>query len=476
MTFYSLFFICVFLPLFLFLYFRGTSLESQNRILLVFSLIFYCWGGIKYLLLLLVMNGIAYVSAIFMEQQSTRKGKRPFLILALALFLAVLSLFKYTGFFLGTLGTLLQKDWAFLQFALPLGISFYTFKLISYVADVYNEKTNAASSYGTLLLYTCIFHQSISGPIERYTDLAPQFEARRATLKHLVSGMTRFLVGLSKKTVLANHCGSLAATLLPLNSEISSVPACGVWFGSLFYMLQIYLDFSAYSDMAIGLGQMIGFHYKENFNYPYLASSVKDFWRRWHISLSSFFRDYVYIPLGGSRCSEARTMLNLLAVWVLTGLWHGANWNYILWGLYYFVFIAFETYRSAKGWKELPLALGHITTLFVIYFGWILFRFKSLTQLGLTLKGLFGLNQNGWNSTTVSVLLKNNLFFLLVSILACTPFVTQSAAKLNHRLYSRASSVGKAMILRILACLLLLAVSILALIGNSYTPFLYTQF
>ncbi len=458
------------------IYFRMNSGEAQNRTLLIFSLIFYCWGGLRYLILLLIMTAVGFFMGRTIEHKQTPAEKKPWLILSAAVFIAVLGIFKYTGFFLGTLGSLLNQDWNVIRLALPLGISFYTFKLISYVADVYTGKCAAADSYWNLLLYTSIFHQSVQGPIERYTDMAPQIQARKATLKNLVDGLTRFCAGLAKKAVLANHCGSLAASLLPLSSEAGTVPVTGVWLGSLCYMLQIYLDFSAYSDMALGLGQMIGFQYKENFNYPYVAVSIKDFWRRWHISLSSFFRDYVYIPLGGSRCSKSRTMLNLLVVWALTGLWHGASWNYILWGLFYFVFITLENLYNARGGRKLPAALGHIYTLLVVFVGWILFRFEDFSQLGMALKGLIGLNGAGFTSAAIGVVLKNNIFFLAVSIFACMPIAAQQAAKLNTRLNRRIQNVSKAMLLRIAFCVLMIAISIFALIGNSYTPFLYNQF
>ncbi len=476
MIFSSLIFLCVFLPVFLFFYFRADSIESQNRTLLIFSLVFYCWGGLRYLILLLIMTGLGFFLGNLIQQKKSPAEKKPYLILSVALFLAVLGIFKYTNFFLGSIGSLFQQNWELLRIALPLGISFYTFKLISYVADIYNGRCKPAASYFELLLYTSIFHQSVSGPIERFPDMAPQFAVRKATLKNLVEGLTRFCIGLAKKSVLADHCGSLAATLLPLSSEIRTVPVTGVWLGSLCYMLQIYLDFSAYSDMALGLGQMIGFKYKENFNYPYIAVSIKDFWKRWHISLSSFFRDYVYIPLGGSRVSPRRTMLNLLCVWALTGLWHGASWNYILWGLFYFVFITLENTLNAKSERTIPAAVGHVYTLLIVYLSWILFRFEDFGQLGMALKGLIGLNGNGFNSTAIGVVLKNNIFFLIASVIACTPLAATLAARVNTKLNRRIQNVSKAMLLRIALCLVCIAVSIFAMIGNSYTPFLYNQF
>lgn len=476
MIFSSLIFLCVFFPIFLFVYFRSRNIEVQNKVLLFFSLIFYCWGDFRYLVLLLGMTAVGFFSGLFIDQLQQTKAQKFYLLFSILLFLAVLGIFKYSSFFISTTGSFLHKDWKFIPFALPLGISFYTFKLISYVTDVYRGTCDPADSYLDLLLYTSIFHQSISGPIERYADMAAQIYVRKITLKNLVNGCTRFCMGLGKKTVLANHCGTLADSLLPLSSDLHTVPVTGVWLGSLCYMLQIYLDFSAYSDMAIGLGQMIGFTYKENFNYPYIAVSIRDFWKRWHISLSSFFRDYVYIPLGGNQISLMRTIINLLLVWVLTGLWHGASWNYILWGLYYFVFITLENIFTAKGFKSFPKPIKHFYTLLLVYIGWIFFRFEDLDQLLLALKGLLGLNGNNISSATVSVILKNNIFFLLIAVLACTPFIHTKAEAINTRMNKNISNVGQAMVLRILLCIAMLVISIFAMIGNSYTPFLYNQF
>lgn len=476
MIFSSLIFLCVFFPIFLFVYFRMGSAEARNRTLLFFSLLFYCWGGVRYLILLLIMTALGYFMGRIIESKANQKAKKAFLILSITLFLAVLGVFKYTAFFLGTIGSILQKDWSFFHIALPLGISFYTLKLISYVADIYMGKCSAADNFFDLLLYTSIFHQSMAGPLDRYSELAPQFLERKATLKTLVGGMTRFCIGLGKKTVLADHCGSLAASLLPLSSNIHSVPVTGVWLGSICYMLQIYLDFSAYTDMALGLGEMIGFHYRENFRYPYIAVSVKDFWRRWHISLSAFFRDYVYIPLGGNRRSVRRTIFHLFIVWTLTGLWHGAAWNYLLWGLFNFVLIMLENIYEVKGGRTLPKALGHIYTLLVVFFGWVLFRFEDFGQLAMALKGLIGLNSNAFTSAAIEVVFKNNLFFLIIAILACTPLVAQQTEKANKKLNHRLHNIGKAMVLRIAFCIIMILISVFALIGNSYTPFLYNQF
>ena len=477
MIFSNLFFILFFLPLCLLIYYKMPDIERKNRVLLIFSLVFYAWGGVRYLLLLFAMTAVGWFFALQIQKyDKNHKLRKRWLVSSIAILLAVLGIFKYTGFFLGTFGALFRQDWKFLQFALPLGISFYTFKLISYIADVYNEKTEAEKSYWIMLLYTGLFHHCMAGPIVRYTSIKNELTDRKISIEAIAAGIYRFCIGLAKKSILANHCGVLADSLLPLSSDLTTIPAAGIWLGALFYMLQIYLDFSAYSDMAIGLGWMIGFHYEENFNYPYIASSVKDFWKRWHISLSTFFRDYVYIPLGGSRCSLRRTTLNLLAVWALTGLWHGASWNYVLWGLYYFAFIVFENWRRKKEFKPWHPVLNHVYTLAVVYVGWIFFRFENFSNLGTAFLGMFGLNQNGFSNTSVAITLENNIFFLIFAILAVTPLFGRLRSYAENYLKSRGQSQVPVHAGKLVIAVLLLLLSILALVGNSYSPFLYYQF
>ena len=475
MSFSSLLFLFFFLPVFLLAYYRVHGIRKKNIVLLAASLIFYCWGGVRYLILLLAMTAAGWIGGLQIEKYGEGdRRKKYWLTFSVVLFVAVLGIFKYTGFFLGTLGAVFRLPVPAETIALPLGISFYTFKLISYVVDVYRHKTEAQKNYWLLLLYTSIFHQSAQGPIMRYADMCQELTARQTDRQQFLEGMLRFCVGLGKKAVLADHCGELAETFLPLGSTASAA-ASGVWLGSLCYMLQIYLDFSAYSDMALGLGRLAGFHYIENFQYPYMAVSVKDFWRRWHISLSTFFRDYVYIPLGGSRCTVRRTTLNLLAVWALTGLWHGASWNFVLWGIYYFAFIVLENYWRRKNFR-MPPALGHLYTLGVVFFGWIFFRFEDFPAMGRAFLGLFGLNGNGFGSAVVSLTLKNNLFFLILAIVAVTP-AWRAVSRYAHA-YMKSRRLNDAVIrgAAIAAAALLLVVSAMMLAGNSYTPFLYNQF
>ena len=476
MIFSSLFFMLFFLPLFLLFYFLNKTTESKNKVLLIFSLIFYCWGGLKYVILLIVMTFVSWLAAKKIYATLSHHERKRWLIIAVAFSLAVLVFFKYTGFFLGMFGSLIDPNSPLLHLALPIGISFYTFKLISYVADVYNGKIEAEENFVTLLTYVSMFHHCVAGPIVRYSTVQHEMYKRKRLFSDISNGIYRCCVGLAKKSILANHCGVLAEQLLSVSGDISAVPVSGVWLGSLCYMLQLFLDFAAYSDIAIGLGWICGFHFEENFNYPYIASSIKDFWRRWHISLSSFFRDYVYIPLGGNRISPKRTVINLLIVWALTGLWHGSSWNYVLWGLFFFVFIFIENKLIAKDMYHIPKPAGHLLTLFIVFIGWMLFRFEDFGQLGTALKGLFGLNGNPAGSSAVGITFINNIFFLIVAVLACTPIFKKLMELIKFRTGSKYEAATTYYAIRIGLSAVLFIISVIALIGNSYSPFLYYQF
>lgn len=478
MVFSSLLFIFFFFALTMFAYCYVGTLEKKNVVLLVASLIFYAWGGPKYLVLLLAMAFISWFSALQIHRfRSNLIFKKICLILGVGLQLALLGYFKYAGFILGNIQKITGFPEVIPQIVLPIGISFYTFQLISYVVDVYWGNVKPQKRYWLILLYCSLFHQCIAGPIVRYKDVAYEIEHRRPKVPEIGRGINRFTIGLVKKAVFANSCAQIADMMLPdAVMNLTSMPAAGLWLGAFMYMLQIYLDFSAYSDMAIGMGLMVGFHYKENFDYPYISASVTEFWRRWHISLSTFFRDYVYIPLGGNRKGSRRTIINLFVVWALTGLWHGANWNFVLWGLYYFVFLVIEKRLLAEKLKNLPSFLSHVYALLIIYFGWIIFKFTDLSHLGLMFKGMFGLNHNGFMNLEVAMAFKNNIFFIIVSIIACTPFaknfykwMCRQCKKVSLLKYLRRG-------VEIVGPVLLLLIATMALVGNSYNPFLYFQF
>ncbi len=451
--------------------------KQKNIAMLVFSLIFYSWSGPRYLLLLLAMVLICWLGALVIQSAETQRRKKTSMAVTIALCLLILGIFKYTGFFLRNIQGIFGVPSTIPEIVLPIGISFYTFQLISYVVDVYRGQVRAQRKYWMLLLYASLFHQCIAGPIVRYQDIREDILTRRATLSEVSTGISRFTVGLAKKAILANGCAVIADSLISVTTEeLAALPAFGVFLGCLAYMLQIYLDFSAYSDMAIGMGLMCGFHYKENFNYPYIADTVQEFWRRWHISLSTFFRDYVYIPLGGNRCSIRRQLLNLFVVWFLTGLWHGASWNYVLWGLYYLVFLCLERFVLRDRLQKLPGVLRHILVLLVVYVGWMLFKFTDLGQFGVALKGLIGLGGTGFTNISVNLVLKNNIFFLIFAIAAVTPL-----GKYLRLILKNLSRKGGAWFYvnaawEILHPVLLLVLSAMALVGDSYNPFLYFQF
>lgn len=477
MVFSSLFFVFFFLTLNLLIYNLVDGIEKKNIVMLVFSLIFYSWAGPKYLILLLGMVFISWFTAIMIEGSRKKSVKRKYLTLACVLLIGLLGIFKYLNFFTGITSSLIGLPSEATKIVLPVGISFYTFQLLSYVVDVYRGKVAAQRKYWHLLLYAALFHQCIAGPIVRYQLVADEIDHRKVRVDEFSKGIMRFMVGLAKKAILANSCASVADALFPSGHKaIVAIPAGGLWIGLLFYMLQIYLDFSAYSDMAIGMGWMIGFHYNENFNYPYIATSIKDFWNRWHISLSTFFRDYVYIPLGGNRKGAKRRTINLLVVWALTGFWHGASWNYILWGLYFFVFICIEN----KGWldklKKLPGGVRHLYAMLVVYFGWALFRQESIADLGTSLKGMFGLNGNGFMDMATSIQIKNNIFLLIFCIIASTPLI-KYIGRFFRGLVNRVCRIPYPVyVYEMIAPIALLILSFMALIGNSYNPFLYFQF
>lgn len=489
MVFSNLLFLYVFLPLNLLLYFLAKDIRTKNAIMLFFSLVFYAWGEPKYVVLLVGMTFADWIFAMLIERSSEAARAKLWVILACIVNLGLIGIFKYGTFALDNVHALTGYPGVIPQIALPIGISFYTFQILSYVIDVYRGEVKAQRNFAHLLMYVSLFHQCIAGPIVRYKDISDEILARSTNPAQFSAGITRFATGLAKKALLANTCGSVTdailladkvasnPSLLTANlNALSEKPALLLWLGVLSFMLQIYLDFSAYSDMAIGMGLMIGFHYKENFNYPYTASSVSQFWRQWHISLSTFFRDYVYFPLGGSRRGLTRTVFNLFIVWLLTGLWHGASWNFVLWGLYFFVFIAVEKIFLGKVLDKIPNVFGHVYLLAVVFFSWVLFRFRRLTLVWVVCKGLFCANGNRFSSFETKTMWLNYMFFLVVAIIAVTPALKVFGEKLKNKPGGNDTLAKVYTYGRIPAVIILLLLSTLALVGNSYNPFLYFQF
>ncbi len=480
MVFSSLFFVFFFLVVSYGVYFSARRMKTKNIILLVSSLIFYAWGGPVLVLLFCLMTFICWIGALLISQNKVKSLRRALCIITSAVCIAILFIFKYAGFATSVFYSVFSIDGAIPSIALPIGISFYTFQLMSYVIDVYRGEVEAQRKYWLLLLYASLFHQCIAGPIVRYSDINDEISNRVISLDDVSRGVSRFSVGLAKKAILANGCGVITDSIFNQNGAmmgadgISGLSSAAILLASFCYMLQLYLDFSAYSDMAIGMGLMVGFHYKENFNYPYIAHSATDFWRRWHMSLSTFFRDYVYIPLGGNRVSIPRHIFNMFIVWALTGMWHGANWNYILWGLYWFVFLVIEKYiiKPQKNPKILPRILGMVFTFVITFFSTMLFKFNDLGALGQAVANIFTSNGKGFSDAATALTFKNNLFFLIAALIACTPIIPALSSlckrgKVTERIYTAIGTVMP---------VLLIIISALALAGDSYNPFLYFQF
>ena len=474
MVFSSLLFLYAFFPLSLLAYFLCRSQKAENTALLIFSLVFYAWGEPLYVFLLMYMALIAWLCALCIEASPSRPVAKFWLVIAIVLHLSAIGFFKYSGFLCSVFG---EPPEFIKNIALPIGISFYTFQLLTYVVDIYRGEASAQESYWNVLLYACLFHQCIAGPIVRYKSIEQELFVSRRSRGNLLSGIKRFAIGLAKKTLLANPCGGLADSLLAGSSvELQSISVLSGWIGMVAYMLQIYLDFSAYSDMAIGMGRMLGLHYPENFNYPYIARSVTEFWRRWHISLSTFFRDYVYIPLGGNRCSKWRNILNLFIVWSLTGLWHGASWNYVFWGLYFFLFLVVEKYLIKDKLDRFPI-IGHIYLLLVVFFGWIIFRFSDIASGVSVFRSLFGLNGNSFADFVSGTVLLNNSILLIVCAFVCTPCGKNAIQSVEKKLEAKgALSQVWEVFVSVVFPILLLVLSTATLVGDTYNPFIYFQF
>ena len=451
-----------FLPIVLILYYACPR-RLKNTVLLIMSLIFYAWGEPRFVFLMLFTIAVDYIAGRLIAQFSdggTRHAARTVLILAMVINLGLLCYFKYANFIIENLNVLLKGRIEPLNIALPIGISFYTFQTMSYVIDVYRKEIPAEKNILNFAAYVTLFPQLIAGPIVQYKTIADELSVRRETTELFAEGVWRFSVGLGKKVLLANQIGALWTEI---SGDPGSLTAGKAWIGALAFTFQIYFDFSGYSDMAIGLGKMFGFHFLENFEHPYVSKSITEFWRRWHISLGTWFREYVYIPLGGNRKGLARQIFNILVVWMLTGLWHGASWNFVLWGLYFGVILALEKIFLLKFLKKIPTFFSHLSSLLLIIFGWVIFECGSLGEIASYLKAMFSVGVPGWSGETTYVLANSAL--LLAVLAVCS---TELCGKLGKRMksgYWRCAGT---------AALLLLCVLFLA--GDSYNPFLYFRF
>lgn len=460
MLFSSITFLYYFLPVVLLLY--GISPKSmKNLVLLVFSLIFYAWGEPKYVVLMIVSIIVGYGAGRLIETFYEQKLAKGILAGTILIHLGCFVYFKYADFIIGNVNRMTGSSMLFLKLALPIGISFYTFQILSYEIDVYRGKVSAQKSILRLATYITMFPQLIAGPIVRYADIEHQLEERHSGYGDAATGIRRFLLGLGKKVLIANTLGELCEIFKASGDK----SVLFFWIYAVAFTLHIYFDFSGYSDMAIGLGKIFGFDFMENFNYPYIAGSVTEFWRRWHMSLSQWFRDYVYIPLGGNRCSKSRWLFNLFVVWLLTGLWHGAEWNFALWGIYFAILLVVEKMWIGK-WLEKHRILSHVYLILIVLIGFVIFNATDLSEAVSYVGAMFGMGGYPWISAEAIYYLISYAVVLVIALVGATPFARTLAVNLEEK-------VGW------LEPLLLIGVLILStayLVDGSFNPFLYFRF
>jgi len=461
----------MFLPLCIALYF-AVPRKLKNLVLLIFSLVFYAWGEPKYVLIMLASITVAFVTGIFADKSRYKEKAelkaRLSMIIAIVWNLGFLFFFKYTNLFIKTANDIGGFGIKALEIALPIGISFYSFQTLSYVIDVYKGEVKAQRNILNLATYVALFPQLIAGPIVRYQTIEEQLTKRKESFELFSAGVKRFTYGLAKKVILANAAGALFEELSAMSNDRLSVLAA--WLGIIAYTFQIFFDFSGYSDMAIGLGKMFGFEFLENFDYPYISKSITEFWRRWHISLSTWFRDYVYIPLGGNRKGKGRQVFNIMLVWALTGFWHGASWNFMGWGVYFGILLLLEKFIWGKALQKTPSAVQHIYAMFFVVIGWALFAYDDTERLINNLKNMFGLNGLPIiNDMTVSKMLGFAVTFVIL-IIASTPLCRWLGTKI------KAKSVAAFDVVQTLSIPVLLILSAAYLVSSSYNPFLYFRF
>ena len=466
MVFSSTIFLCVYLPLVLLGYYICPK-KGRNLFLLIASLVFYAWGEPKYVFLMIFSILVNYIFGRLMDKNRGRqKRMKLLLVLSVVIDLGLLSVFKYTDFIITNVNAIFGANFDLLNIALPIGISFYTFQAMSYTIDVYRDDVRVQKNLIDFGMYITMFPQLIAGPIVRYADVQDQLAERSVTTADFSEGVMRFVVGLGKKVLLANQMGAVWSEIYALGGDVSALMA---WTGAIAYTFQIYFDFSGYSDMAIGLGRMFGFKFPENFRYPYQSVSITDFWRRWHITLSTWFKEYLYIPLGGNRRGLARQALNLLIVWSLTGFWHGAGWNFVLWGLYYFVILFIEKLFLLKALDKLPKLFRHVYALLLIVIGWVIFASDDVSVLLPYLGSMFGANG------AVGGMDVYTLFTKAVLLIICCIASTELPKKLFLSA-AGATNEKAAFTLKSVLTIALLALSMILLIGDSYNPFLYFRF
>lgn len=473
MVFSSLFFLYIFLPATLIIYYIAPGLRLKNIVLTIASIIFYAWGEPLWVVLLFISACVDYTNGRIIGKYRGRWQAKASFICSVVINLSLLGSFKYGNFIIENLNALLGTSIPYTGLTLPIGISFYTFQTMSYSIDVYKGEVKVQKSFADFLLFVSLFPQLVAGPILRYSEIEAQLSNRQTTLKGFAYGVTRFLIGLGKKVLLSNYSSAVVSKLFEQSGALSELTVLQSWLGMIMYAFHIYFDFSGYSDMAIGLGYMFGFTYSENFDHPYMSKSITEFWRRWHISLGSFFRDYVYIPLGGNRRYQLR---NMLIVWALTGLWHGASWNFVLWGLYFFVFLALEKYVYGSLLKKLPGIVSTATTFLIVLFGWVLFYFTDLADVGQMFANLFGAGGIPLIDTESRLQLTNNILLLALCIIGSStiPAKIGKAVLRNAEMRGLKGAISFASLA--VTNTALLALCTVSLVGSTHNPFIYFRF
>lgn len=463
MIFSSIPFLFFFFPIFLILYYI-VPFKLKNIMLLIFSLIFYAWGEPIYIILMIFSSVVDYTNGRMIDKyQNNKTKKKLFMMFSVIINILLLGFFKYSDFLIENVNTIFSSNIPLLNLSLPIGISFYTFQTMSYSIDVYMGNVKAEKNFLNFMTYVSMFPQLIAGPIVRYKTVQEELHKREISFEKFTDGLIRFLQGLFKKVLIANQVGYLWSII---SNDISDISTLTAWLGILAFGLQIYFDFSGYSDMAIGMGKMLGFSYPENFNYPYISKSITEFWRRWHISLSTWFKDYVYIPLGGSHCNKLKNIRNILIVWMLTGIWHGAAWNFLIWGLYFGILLIFEKFVLKKVLDKLPSMIKHIYALFFIILGWLIFAFDDIVLLKEYAIKMFSnsifIDDSFWFYIT------NYFVIFTIAIILSMPIYPYLKEKMKIRTL-------KSIIIFIIYIVLFI-ITISLLISDTYNPFLYFRF
>ena len=466
MVFSRLFFIYIFLPLCLLCYAAARGIKQKNTVLIIFSLLFYAWGEPVYIFLMLVTAAVNYTAGLIIGKYQGKKGDTAATVTAVVYDLLMLGVFKYSGFITENINALFSCSIPVPHLKLPIGISFYTFQTISYIIDCHWEKVKPQKSFKNYMLFLTLFPQLVAGPIVRYSTIEKEINERSVELRDIACGLNCIALGLAKKVLIADSLSTIADSFL---GNIGGSTMLGAWYGVIAYSMQVYFDFSGYSDIAIGLGRVFGFHFDENFDHPFICKDITEFWQRWHISLSTFFRDYVlYIPIFGKR----RKYGGLFLVWLCTGIWHGASWNFILWGLYYGIFVFIEMKIGKKNMKKIPVVIRHIYSKLVIFIGFGIFYFEDIGKLGIFFRTAFGFGSNGFIAVQDKISLINNMYLLILAVICTFPLISTIKKVSDKRFMSKAVISSAAAV----AAVMILVVTSIMLVDSTTRPFLYYRF